>query len=295
MNIDRKFKTFQYNGLVHAFKDYDPIHVVSGDTDSCYIDLSAVFEPDANEDDVIEFADEIGERVNDTFPQFMKDIFNVDKDRSHPIETDREIVATKGILLAKKKYVLHIINNEGIKCDKLKMMGVEIKKTDTPKLVQKLLKDLVELLLVRTSYDKVRSFLEDFKEEYFKKTIREVGVPSSVKSLKKYEKIFNVTQSTKGFPSHVKASMNYNNLCGVNDRKIMTGEKVLVAKVTHPKFDRIAITVDVEVVPEFVQDMVIDWNAQWETVNKKIDIYLKPIGYDKASRQKQTVKSILQY
>ena len=99
----------------------------------------------------------------------------------------------------------------------------------------------------------------------------------------------------KGFPYHVRASMYYNSLCGLSDTRIMSGEKIRIVYLNHSTFKYIAVPVDADVLPSFIDDLDVNWNQQWETVMKKINIFLTPIGYDKKSRQNSLTESLLKY
>ena len=293
--MNNKFKTFTFNGLINSYGEYQPKHIIAGDTDSAYIDLSCKFDKNSNKNDVIDFADMIGKDANAAFPQFMKDIFNVDADRSVVIQTDREAVADKAYFLGKKMYVMHLVDMEGISVDKLKIMGVAIKKSDTPKVIQNMLTDLVNLLMDKKSYDDIKKFIDIFKKEYHNMSFLEIGTPKSVKSLKKYEIKYQECGDMKGFPYHVRASMYYNSLCGLSDTRIMSGDKIRIVYLNHSTFKYIAVPVDADVLPSFIDDLDVNWNQQWETVMKKINIFLTPIGYDKKSRQNSLTESLLKY
>lgn len=293
--MSRKFKTFTFDGLVNTYGDYHPKHVIAGDTDSAYIDLSCKFDKDADKNDVIEFADMIGTEANSAFPQFMKDIFNVDTERASVIQTDREAVADKAYFLGKKMYVMHLIDMEGIAVDKLKIMGVAIKKSDTPKVIQNMLTDLVNLLMDQKTYKEIKKFIDTFEKEYHDMSFVKIGTPRSVKSLKKYEVKYSMVQSMKGFPYHVRASMFYNSLCSSSDTKIMSGDKVKIVYINHSKFKYMAIPVDADVLPSFIDELQVDWKTQWNTVMKKVNIFLTPIGYDRKSRQNALTSSLLTY
>ena len=293
--VDNTFKTFIFNGLVNAYAPYTPKNIIAGDTDSTYLSLEDVFDEGANPDDVVKFADNIGTKVNESFPQFMRDVFNVPPDRDNIIQTDREVVSDKSYFLAKKMYVMHVINLEGKKVDKLKMMGVSIKKTDTPKVVQDLLKDIVEMLMNRRSYEDVRDHIEDFKERYHEMSLMDIGKPISVKSFSKYNVIYQKSKNMKGFPYHVRASIFYNNECSSSDMNIVSNDKVRIVYLKHPKYKYIALPVDADVLPEFAKRLVVDWEKQWETVMKKVNIFLTPIGYDMVSRQKTQIKKLITF
>lgn len=289
------FKTFIFNGLINVYKDYHPNHIIAGDTDSVYVNLGHKFNKDADIKDVVAFADMIGTETNHAFPQFMKDVFNVDHERASVIQTDREVVADKAYFLGKKMYVMHVCDMEGLPVDKLKIMGVAIKKSDTPKIIQSMLTELVNMLMDQKSYKHIKIFIDTFVKTYHNKSLLEIGKPMSVKSLKKYEVKYDKNKSMKGFPYHVRASMFYNSLCGVSDTKIVSGDKIKIIYLNHKKFKYIAVPVDAEILPSFVYEFDIDWVTQWGTVQKKIDIFLKPIGYDKTSRQNAHTKSLIKY
>jgi len=237
----------------------------------------------------------IGKEANNAFPQFMKDVFNSDWNRSRVIQTDREAVADKAYFLGKKMYVMHLVDMEGVEVDKLKIMGVAIKKSDTPKIIQSMLTDLVELLMDKKSYEEVKIFVDTFEEEYHDMSFLDIGNPKAVKSLKKYEVKYESAKNMKGFPYHVRASMNYNSLCGSSDTKIMSGDKVRIVYLNHPTFKYIAVPVDAEVLPDFIDQLEVDWKSQWNTVLKKVNIFLTPIGYDRKSRQNALTSSLLKY
>jgi len=204
-------KTFLNNGVIQSYTDYETEYVIAGDTDSAYIDLSAVFDKEDDIEDVIKFADEIGERTNAAFPQLMLDVFNSKPDRSEVIQTEREVVSDKSYFLGgKKMYVMHIVNNEGISVDKLKVMGVAIKKSDTAKIIQVFLRELVEMLMDKKTYEEVKEYLDSFEESYYNKSFLEVGKPMGIKSLKKYEVIYEERnrKNMKNFPYHVEIQIH---------------------------------------------------------------------------------------
>lgn len=293
--MNRSFKMFVKgdDGEI-GYKDYHPEYVVAGDTDSCYIDLSPVADG-KSEEEITKFADQIGEITNDAFTEYMKDVFNVSSERAQVIETDREVVSDKSIFLAKKMYVMHVVNNEGLAVDKMKMMGVAIKKTDTPKVVQDLLTDLVGMLMDKVSYEEVRDFIRDFESRYKRMSFQEIGRPMNIKNLNKYVESFMETGSIKGFPYHVRASMYYNSMRSNSDVEIRSGDKIKIVYINHPEMNYIAVPADAEVLPDFIDELDVDWDKQLEKVWKKIDTFLTPIGYDVKSRQIDLVNSLVTF
>jgi len=277
------FKTF----IDGEYKSYEPEHIISGDTDSTYIDLSVIFDDNSKQKDIIKFADILGHNVNIEFPSFMKSIFNIPEERINIIQTEREVVSDKSLFLAKKKYVMHVVDEEGIEKNKLKFMGVEIKKTDTPIVIQNFLKDLVNLIMDKSSYEEIYDLINSFKKKYKTFSMDEIGRPTNIKTLNKYIKLYNdrlgipewEENIMKSFPYHVRASMFYNSKCSISDTNICEGEKIKIVYIKNPESKYIAFPTSTDNLPNFLNDFEIDWDVMWEKVQKKIDIYLKPVGY----------------
>jgi DNA polymerase elongation subunit (family B) len=296
--MSQAFKTFiKQDSGDYRYQSYEPLHIIGGDTDSAYIDLCGVFDSDSNEADVIKYADKLGESVNATFPEFMMDVFNCTDNQAKIISTEREVVSDKSFFSAKKNYMMHIIDKGGLKPksedDEYKIMGLAVRKSDTPKVVQDFLKQMILLIMDNAPYEEVHKFVYDFKAHYTSLHISEIGRPMNVKNINKYMDVFIKTGEMKGIPYHMRAAMFYNNLCGANDIKIRSGDKMKIAYITHPETNYIAIPADADVYPEFLTEIKIDWNAQWQTVEKKVIAYLKPIGYDPESRHKERLKDLI--
>lgn len=294
---DQRFKVFSEKNGVFSRELYDPKFIITGDTDSSYIDLSTIFNQEADKNKVIEYSDKLGSDVNDSFPPFLECVFNIPGDRQSIVKTEREVVSDKSFFCAKKKYAMHVINEEGIEKDKLKIMGMEIKKSDTPIIIQDLLRDLVNMLMDDASYLEVEKYIEIFKSKFRTLSMDDIGWPKNIKKLTKYMNIYygDGIQDMKGFPYHVRASMFYNSLATSSDIKIYDGSKIKITYIKHPDFKYIAIPTDANKIPDFVNEMEIDWDVMWDKVQKKLDIYLKPVGFDRDSRQATLINSLMEF
>lgn len=275
------------------YQDYLTPHIAAGDTDSVYIRLDSIFDRDSDLEDVIEVADYIGSAVNDSVAEFVYDIFNVPPERAKHWQTDREVVSDKSYFLAKKAYIMHVLDQEGKPCDYQKIMGVAIKKTDTPKIVQDLLRDVVTMIMDGATFEEVQQFIKHFKLDYQEKSWHDIGRPMNLNNLAKYEEMFNATGTLKGIPYQVRAAMFYNRHCTNRDMKLVSGNKIKICYIHHPDSDYIAIPVDQEILPDWMDDFYIDWKKQWEKVNKKLEAFLKPIGYDLQTRKKDNLNSVV--
>jgi len=94
---------------------------------------------------------------------------NVDLEYNR-LKLKNELIISRGLFLAKKRYVIRVINNEGKDIDKVKYMGIEIKRSDYPSKSKKFLVDLLDLLLKsdKISLSKLMHFVNREEQEFVK-------------------------------------------------------------------------------------------------------------------------------
>src|ERR1700691_1258878 len=91
---------------------------------------------------IIEFYDEIAEQTNNSFAEFMHQTFNTGMERGKIIKAGRELIGSRGLFITKKKYAILVYDKEGTRLDingkpgKMKVMGLDLKRSDTPKIMQ---------------------------------------------------------------------------------------------------------------------------------------------------------------
>ena len=292
--MNQSYKTFiQGAGGKMTYDTYVPKHIITGDTDSAYIDLSVLFDDKAVVDEVVQYADTVEDSINLRFPAYMQAVFNCNDQQAQLIKTQREVLADRGFFSAKKNYMMHVVDKGGIAKDENKIMGLAIRKSDTPEVVRAFLKTMIEMVMAKKTYADIRKFLLDFKERYHSLPLLDIGRPMNLNTLRKYEQRLAATDSMKGIPYHVRAALFYNSECGSNDIKIRAGDKIRLVYIIHPRAKCIALPADADVLPSFLKTLRIDWESQWETVETKIFSYLKPIGYDPESRQISANKNLV--
>lgn len=311
MEVDQTFTTFVKVGNGLKYTSVNPNNVIAGDTDSVYIDLGGLFDSDANPAEVIRYADELGEQVNDTFDDILGIMFNAPEHKRSIINTEREAVSDKSVFFGKKKYVMHIIDMEGNPVDKNKFMGVEIIKSDTPIVIQDFLREVVDLIINKESYESVKKYVDGFKKQYYNMSMIEIGRPTGIKVLNKYYDMFDrqlkllgvydsahgvqVQQGNPlaGIPYHAKAAIIYNMKCGESDIEIRAGDKMRITYVKDEPYKAIGVPADLESheLPEFINGIDIDYDFMWSKVLTKLELYLTPIGYDITARQAEQTKN----
>lgn len=274
---------------------FDTIHIdraVAGDTDSIMLNIND-FSEGLSEDEVIHLSNEVGQLTNDSFPEFCMAAFNCPEDRKGTIKTDREIVSDKSFFLSKKRYIMHVIDKEGTPKDELKIMGVELKKSDTSFAVKELLMILVNMILDGADMAEVLQRVKMMKKEFREFTPKEIAKPISVKSLKKSQDIFEMTGDMKGIPYHNRAAMFWNQIKKNTDKEIYTGEKIGVIYIKDKRSKYIGIPIDLISFPEwFEKDIIIDYDTEWKKAEKKLTNYLASMGWDIQSRKEEQRKSL---
>ena len=114
-------------------KDY----IVASDTDSIYVCLDKLVEKTCKGKTNEQITDFIGRVCDSRLEPYIEKCFAELADYSNAFKNamvmKREVIANKGIWVAKKRYMLNVIDEEGIRLSepKLKLMGIEAVKSST--------------------------------------------------------------------------------------------------------------------------------------------------------------------
>ena len=281
--------------IQHAYTTTCPV-LITADTDSSYFTM-----PVSNKEEAIAFADELASIVNSMFPDFMRDSFLCNPGYDELVKAAREVVAERGLFQAKKKYVLRCLNIEGVDYPdgKFKTMGSEIKKSDTPKIIQKFLADVVDMVLRGRNEKDIEEFvLSERKRLMTRENIIAMGVAKAVNKFEQYCTEWELLEKTGrgkvNLPGHVRAALNYNNIVKMidsSDPLIKSGDKVRIfyLKQNDHNFKSIAIPNDISGLPAWFDDhFEIDADL---TQEKMIDAKLNGI-YAALSWQVPTVQGV---
>ena len=149
--------------------------IIYGDTDSCYFSAWSVLKDEVeagrmewSKETCIKLYNSIADQVNDSFPAFMETAFHVPRDMGEVIRGGREIVAVKGLFITKKRYAVLYIDKENKRQDvngkpgKVKAMGLDLKRSDTPKVIQEFLSGVLNDVLTGSDRDHVIKKIKDF-------------------------------------------------------------------------------------------------------------------------------------
>jgi DNA polymerase elongation subunit (family B) len=243
--------------------------ILAHNTDSTYFETRP---PSNTAEEAIKIADAVANKVNESFKEFMEQTFLCGDGYSSFIKAGREIVSDRGIFVEKKKrYILHIIDNEGERVDKMKIMGMDTKKTTMPKEVANKLNKFIERLLKGASWDDIAADIVAYKDELrHPGNIMSIGLPKGIKNVEKYTDEFETSIKPR-IPGHVMAAIFYNRcLKRYNDKEhtpITSGQKIKVFYLAHVydnTFKSIALPTDIETIPEWFYNFQIDYEAHIE-------------------------------
>ena len=274
----------------NILKTHDKIdYVVASDTDSIYLCLDKLVEQvckDKSKDHILRFINKV---VDTRIQPFLDKCFTELADYTNAIGNKmvmkREVIADKGIWTAKKRYMLNVLDEEGITFDepKLKIMGIEAVKSSTPEVCRGKIRDAIKLIMTKDE-DTLQKFVSDFKSEFFKMSAEQISFPRSCNNLAKYHHSNNVF--IKGTPIHVKGALIYNHQ--VKQFKltnkyplVQEGDKIKFIKLIEAnpfKFD--VISYITKLPKEFKLENYIDYEVQFQkTFLDPLSFILNSIGW----------------
>ena len=166
-------------------------YIVTGDTDSIFCCFEN-FEQEKTVENIRKWCEKIENFLNEDRIVNVVKKHNVDLDYNR-LKLKNELVISRGLFLAKKRYAIRVVNNEGKSVDKINYMGVEIKRSDYPSKSKEFLSELSELILKseRVSLSKLMQFVNRKEKEFSQMIMNgEKGISRPVsygKKLKDYK------------------------------------------------------------------------------------------------------------
>ena len=276
--------------------------VIYGDTDSCYFSAWSVLKNEVEQgrmewskETCIALYDSIADQVNESFPGFMERAFHCPRDMGELIKCGREMVADRSLFITKKRYAVNIIDLEGNRLDvhgkigKTKATGLDLKRSDTPKVIQDFLLEILNKILSGVQRDDVVEHIRKFKYEFMERPGWEKGSPKRVNNLTKYGAA-EKEQGKANMPGHVRAAINWNNMRRMNSdnysMQIVDGMKTIVCKLKNNAlgWTSIGYPTDEQRLPEWFKELPFDDGLMEATVvDQKIDNLLGVLEWDLAA------------
>ena len=225
----------------------------------------------------------------------MEQAFHVPRDMGSVIKGGREVVASKGLFITKKRYAVMIIDKEGKRQDvdgkpgKVKAMGLDLKRSDTPKVIQEFLSEILDDVLTNATRDSIVEKIREFKYAFKERPGWEKGSPKRVNNLTTYGKK-EEREGKANMPGHVRAALNWNTLRRMNSDnyslQIVDGMKTIVCKLKSNAlgWTSIGYPTDELHLPAWFKELPFDDSLMEATVvDQKIDNLLGVLDWDLAS------------
>ena len=290
------------NECITGKYDHTGEAIVYGDTDSVYFTAWPMLKKEVeegrmewNKEICVQLYDSIADQVNGSFPAFMEQAFHCPRDLGQIIKGGRELVASRGLYIAKKRYAVLIYDKEGKRQDvngkpgKVKAMGLDLKRSDTPKVVQDFLSEILLDTLKGATEPEVLDKIKDFRAKFAERPAWEKGTPKRVNKLTYYS-----DQEKKhgkfNMPGHVRAALNWNTLKRMYSdnysQSIVDGQKVIVCKLRDNPlgYTSVAYPVDELHLPQWFKDLPFDQDGMEGTiVDGKVKNLLGVLNWDLAS------------
>ena len=282
--IERKLNEFVNKTLKTEGIDY----VVASDTDSIYLNLGSL----------VASVDDVGtQRTVDVLNKFCQKVIEPFISKSYDelseylncyektLVMKRECIAERGIWTAKKRYILNVWDNEGVRYEepKLKMMGIEAVKSSTPKPVRAYIKESLKIIMEGTEDDLIE-FIADKRHEFNKMSPEEIAFPRTGNNISKFMDVSTLYK--KGTPLHIRGCIMFNHLLRQNKLTnkyniIADGEKIryIFLRVPNPTGGNVVSFIN-ELPREFDLHSRIDYDTMFQkSFIDPLQVILDTIGW----------------
>ena len=264
-------------------------YVVASDTDSIYVVLDKLVEKTCQgktDDQIVNFLNKVCDnKLEPYIEKCFDDLSRYTNAYKNAMVMKREVISNKAIWVAKKRYMMNVLDEEGVRLakPKLKIMGIEAVKSSTPQVCRGKIKEAINIVMTKDEKS-LQDFIKEFKQEYFKLSAEQVSFPRSCNNLKKYRSSKDIF--IKGSPIQVKGALIYNyniKKMGLQNKYpyIQEGDKIKFVKLLEQnpfRFDVISYVTKLP--PEFKLQNCIDYEVQFQkTFLDPMRFILEAIGW----------------
>lgn len=264
------------------WKDY----IVAIDTDSLYVCLDDLVKA-TNPSNPINFLDKV---ANDMLePELAKsydELFALLGGVSDRMVMKREAIADRAIWTAKKRYILNVHDNEGVRYQtpKLKIMGIEAIKSSTPEPCRDALKAMFKIIIQKGEKE-TQTAIEQFKNHFKTLPPDEIAFPRGVTKVREFKDANQIYK--KGTPMHVRGSLLFNHQVNNLSLKkkyplINNGDKIKFVYLRMPNPIHENVIAFSDYLPdEFRLHKYIDYDTQFQkTFLDPIEPVLQAVGWN---------------
>ena len=259
-----------------ALETDDKDYVIAIDTDSLYVNMNEMVKK-FNPKDPVKFLDKI---CREHFEGVLEKSYAVLAKKldvmENRMEMSREVIANRGVWIAKKRYILNVHNNEGVQYaePKMKMMGVDAVRSSTPQVCRDKFKKIFKVIIDEGEIATQR-FIADFKKEWKQLPPESVSFPRGCNISKKKDGVpftwaDKKTIYKKACPIHVRGALLYNHYikqAGLDQKyeMVQNGEKIKFVYLKTPNSIKENVIAYANDLPkELDLHRFIDYNKQYE-------------------------------
>ena len=265
----------------------DKDRVIAMDTDSLYVGVGDIVNKFCKNDPV-DFLDKFAmEAIEPVLEKAYKQFAEDSNAFTNRMVMGREVIADRGIWTAKKRYILNVHDNEGVRYakPKLKVMGIEAVKSSTPMICRDAMKEMFKII-VQGDEKKTQEAIKVFKDTFKKLPPQQIGFPRGVSSVSDYVDKTQIYR--KGTPIHSRGSILYNYYVKKHglDKKyqyITNGDKIkfLYLRKNNPIRENVIAFPNEHLPEELGLNDYIDTDLQFQkTFLDPLEIILKAIDWN---------------
>jgi DNA polymerase elongation subunit (family B) len=268
--IERKLNEF----MNFTLKTEDVDYVVAIDTDSVYMTFDSlvdkVFDKGTPNTKILDFLDEISSgKIEPFITESYEELAEYMNAYEQKMFMEREVISDSSVFIAKKRYIMNVLDNEGVRYDepKIKMMGVEAVRSSTPAICRKTIKEMIRIILNGTEQE-AQDFIKETKHDFFNSEFVDIAFPRTANNIDKFRD--PTTLFAKGTPIHIRGSLLYNFAIKTMELKdkyepIENGTKIKFCYLKMPNPLKSNVVSAASVLPkELDLDSYIDYQLQFE-------------------------------
>ena len=247
------------------------------DTDSIYVNMAPLIEKvfgtvDIDRKTGEEFLDKVcKEKIEKVIEDGYKELASYMGAYRNAMAMKREKITDRALFVAKKRYIMNVLNSEGVHYEKPKIAvtGIESVRSSTPEVCREKMKEAFKVIMNGTEAQ-TQEFIAEFRKEFYNLPVEEIAKISGTDDLEKYMDPKSIYK--KGCPIHVRGCLLYNNFLVRNNiahkyEKIQSGDKIKFVYLKTPNPIRENIVSFVSVLPkEFDLEQYIDYETQFDKV-----------------------------
>ena len=281
-------------------------YIVASDTDSIYVAFDKLVHKSFGDRNptvgqVTDFLDKVAtNKIQPFIDECYRDLATYVNAYENKMEMGREVIADKGIWTAKKRYILNVIDSEGVRYaePQIKVMGIEAVKSSTPHACRQRIRDALKVIVGEGELE-VNKFIQTFRKEFMELPVESMAFPRSVNGIRKWSDKSTIFK--KGTPMHIKGAIIYNHLLKKHKLTnkypfIMDGEKLKYVLLKTPNALQSNVVAFLGELPkEFGLHDQIDYDRQFEkSFVDPIDLILECIDWqvDRSYGTQVTLESL---